>query len=75
MSLLRFLFLYTYVLVCGIQSFAQFGDCIYQYELEQPSELIHEIKLPPTAFANVYGNPYNFRVYGVAETGDTLEMP
>lgn len=63
------------VITMANQALAQFGDCLYQHELEQPTELIHEVKLPPTAFAKTSGDRYNFRVYGVAASGDTLEMP
>ncbi len=75
MSKLRLLFFGFLATALSPQVFAQFGDCLYQHDLEQPTELIHEVKLPPTAFAKTGGDRYNFRVYGVAASGDTLEMP
>ncbi|MFK8054532.1 MAG: DUF3999 family protein [Saprospiraceae bacterium] len=75
MNTLRFLFVVVTAVVLSHQAFAQFGDCLYQHELDQPTELIHEVKLPPSAFAKTDGDRYNFRVYGVAASGDTLEMP
>jgi len=75
MSKQRLLFFLVFAMNLSTQAFAQFGDCLYQHELEQPTNLIHEVKLPPTAFAKINGGLYNFRIYGVVEGGDTLEMP
>jgi len=75
MCKLRFFILFMMAFGFTAAVLAQFGDCLYQHELEQPTELIHEVKLPPTAFAKTGGDRYNFRIYGVAVGGDTLEMP